>query len=303
MIGINIQILYNIYYMDDYKPISQEALSRGYFFVTHKLLIKKILFISAIAILVILYAALIFRVVTYLGGSGFNETSVRIVGSTYDWAAYHAERAPQDLKLDKAQFTSLGDRRYNITALVENPNEDWAVKSVDYNFVSREETTPTRTVFMNPDEKQLFALTAYESSQPIRNPELVISDIDWYRIDSSFPEIDIAVSNIVFQAASRETVDGVTIELPARVSWQADNNSLYNFWEVSWQIALYNGETLVAMNELKTKDFFALETKNLETVWLSRLARVTRASIFPVLNKLDSDIFKDIYVDPTIDIR
>jgi len=289
--------------MDDYKPISPAELERGYFLVSHRLLIKKIIFILTILVLVILYGVLIFKTINYFRGSSFSNSALQLQQSTFDWASYHSQRAPQDLSLATPEFTSLGDRRYNITALVENLNEDWAVKSLDYYFVSQGEATPTRQAFINPGEQRLLALTAYQSDAAIRNPELVISNIEWYRIDDSFPKINIEISNITFQAASRETIDGVTTELPARVSWQAYNDSIYNFWEVDWQIVLYNGDKLVAINELKSRDFLALEHRDLETVWLARLPRVTRAIIFPLINKLSSDIFKDIYVTPGSDNR
>ena len=289
--------------MDDYKPISQEELNRGYFFITHKLLIKKIVFILTILIFVIFYGVLIFKAINYFRGAGFSASARQIQQSNFDWRAYHSANAPQDIETSKVSFISLGDRRYNIVALVENSNTDWTVKSLDYHFVSQGEATPIKTAFINPAETRLLSLTAYESDKAIRNPELVISNIDWYRIYSSFPEINLEISNIKFQAASRETVDEVTIDLPSRVSWQAFNDSVYNFWEIDWQIALYNGNTLVAINELKAKDFVALETRNLETVWLNRLARVTRASVFPILNKLDKDIFKNVYADPDFYIR
>lgn len=289
--------------MDDYKPISQKELDRGYFFVTHRLLIKKIIFAVAILILVIFYGALIFRTINYLSGTGFSNSALQIQQNTFDWATYHSQRVPQDISLGKPVFTSLGDRRYNLTALVENPNENWAIKSMDYHFISQGEATATKNTFINPREKRLLVLLAYKSDKAIRDLELVVSNIEWYRTDSSFPEINMEISNIKFQAATRQIVDGVTTDLPARVSWQAYNDSIYNFWEVDWQVALYNSDKLVAINELKTKDFLVLETRELETVWLTTLPRVTRAAISPLINKLASDIFKDIYVAPKVENR
>jgi hypothetical protein len=304
MIGINTQILYNINInMNDYKPISKAELERGYFLLTHKLLIKKLVFGLIILVFIIFYGVLIFKAITYFRGTGFSTSAMQIQQSTFNWANYHSQNAPEAIEIGKVSFISLGDRRYNIVALVENTNADWTVKSLDYHFVSQGVETPIRTAFINPEEKRLLSLTAYESDKAIRNPELVISNIEWYRIDGSFPEINIETSNIKFQAASRETVDGVTIESPTRVSWDVFNDSVYNFWEIDWQIALYNGDTLVAINELKTKDFVALETRSLETVWLNRLARVTRATVFPILDKLDKNIFKNIYADPEFEIR
>jgi hypothetical protein len=289
--------------MDDYKPISQKELERGYFFVSHRLLLKKIIFLLSILVLVIFYGILIFRTVKYFMGSSFSDLALEIQQSTYDFASYHNQRIPKNIILGQPEFISLGDRRYNIVAMVENPNKDWAVKSIDYYFVSQGEASPSKTVFINPGEKRLLALTAYESNKAIRNPELVVSNVEWYRIDNSFPQINIELRDIKFQASSREIVDGVTSDLPARVLWQAYNNSVYNFWEIDWQVALYNSDRLVAINEIKTKDFLALENRDLEAVWLTQLPRVTRAAVFPIINKLDRNIFKDIYVTPKLEME
>ncbi|MFA6466286.1 MAG: hypothetical protein WCV71_00280 [Patescibacteria group bacterium] len=284
--------------MDDYKPISQKELERGYFFVTHRLLIKKIIFLLSIFILVVFYGFLIFRSIKYFTGPSFSNLALEIQQNTFDFASYHNQRVPQNIILGQPEFISLGDRRYNIVALVENPNKDWAVKSIEYYFVSQGEPSPSKTTFINPGEKRLLTLTAYESNKAIRSPELVISKTEWYRVDNSFPQINIDITDITFQASSRETVDGVVSDLPARVLWRAYNDSVYNFWEVDWQVALYNSDKLVAINELKTKDFLALENRDLEAVWLTKLPRVTRAAVFPIINKLDSAIFKDIHVTP-----
>lgn len=289
--------------MDDYRPISQKELERGYFFITHRLLIKKIAYIGSIVALLIFYVFLGYRVFDYLRAPGFESSAMAIQASTFDWATYHAARSPQEISFGQPAFTALGDRKYNIAVLVENPNSQWAVRSIEYHFVSQGDDTPSQTAFIGPNEKRLLALTGYESVKAVRNPELVVSDIEWYRIDSSFPEINIKVFDVNFSAASRETIEGETIELPARVSWQAYNESVYNFWEVDWQVALYNGDKLVALNRAKTKDFLALETRNLETIWIGGLPPVTRAVIFPIINKLDPDIFKDIYVEPSTDNR
>lgn len=284
--------------MDDYKPISQKELERGYFFVTHRLLIKKIIFLLSIFILVIFYGFLIFRAIRYFTGPSFSNLALEMQQNTFDFAAYHKQRFPQNIILGQPEFISLGDRRYNIVAMVENPNKDWAVKSIEYYFVSQGESSPSKTAFVNPGEKRLLTLTSYESNKAIRSPELVISKTEWYRVDNSFPQINIDITDITFQASSRETVDGVTSDLPARVLWRAHNDSVYNFWEVDWQVALYNSDKLVAINELKTKDFLALENRDLEAIWLTKLPRVTRAAVFPIINKLDSAIFKDIHVTP-----
>ncbi|RJQ35342.1 hypothetical protein C4566_00810, partial [Candidatus Parcubacteria bacterium] len=79
------------------------------------------------------------------------------------------------------------------------------------------------------------------------------------------------------------------------VTWQAQNLSLYDFWEVDWQIALFDGDNLVGVNEAKSRDFKSLESRDIEVAWLKDLPRVTKVQIFPVLNWLDKDNFTSYY--------
>ena len=48
-------------------------------------------------------------------------------------------------------------------------------------------------------------------------------------------------------------------KLPARVVWQATNDSLFDFWQVPWQVAVYNQDRLVGVSELLVEDFKSLD--------------------------------------------
>lgn len=290
--------------MDDYKPLSQSEIDRAYFFVSHRLLIKKIILIAFAVALAILYIILFFNLINFFRASSFEETARQIENSTFDWAAYHSDRAPQDIITASSQFISLGDRKYNLAVYAENPNDRWAAISVEYNFFSDGQLIASDISFLNPKERRLLPIIAKELDSPVRNLSVEIGDVEWQRIDNNFPSIEFDISNVAFQAASRQsTEDGDTIDLPSRVTWQAENLSLYNFWEVKWQVALFNSDRLVALQQVVSKDFLGLEKRNVEAVWLDVLPRVTRAEINMVLDKSDPSIYKDIYVAPSSDNR
>ncbi len=284
--------------MDDYKPISQKELERGYFFVTHRLLLQKIILAIVILLLAILYVFAVWRGIAYFRGGSFGSLAAQIDEDTFDWASYHQKRAPQEIVIDDAQSISLGNKKYNLTAQVANPNNDWALSEVEYYFVVNGQATPTATTWLNPGEEKLFLLPAYEAPAGVTRLSLEISDKKWQRIDSNFINIDFEVANVQFHAATRQVVDNQTLELSARVSWQATNTSLLSFWDVGWQVALYNGDRLVAINQLTTHDFLGLEQRDLEVAWLNQLPRVTKAKVIPLFNKLDYDNIKDVEVEP-----
>lgn len=283
--------------MDDYKPLSKEELERGYFFLTHRDSFKKIFLWGAIVLLAVLYIILIFNVVKYFRSGSLNEAALGI-SQNYNWAAYHQANKPQPIAVSASQYFALGGQRYTLAALVENKNANWAVRNLDYSFVVNGQELNSRQSFIGPSEKKFLLLTGYEASAGISKVEIKINHIDWYHIDNDLPEINWDIKDVQFQAATRQTVGDVTVDVPARVTWQAQNLSLYNFWEVAWQVGLFQGDRLVGVAEMNTRDFASLETRPLEVVWLNDLTRVTRTEVYPVVNKLDPDNFKKSYVEP-----
>ncbi len=251
----------------------------------------------AIGLLAILYVVLIFNVVKYFRAGGFDEAALGI-SQNYNWAAYHQARKPQSIVVASPQYFALGGQRYNLAALVENNNTDWAVPVLDYTFVVNGQEIDKQTTFLNPNEKKFLLVTGYLSDTGVGKIEVKINNVDWYRVDSDFPDINWDITEVKFQAATRQTVDGVSLDVPARVSWRAQNLSLYNFWEVAWQVGLFQGDRLIGVGQTNSRDFLSLESRDLELVWLGDVGRVTRTEIYPILNKLDSNNFKQIYVNP-----
>lgn len=282
--------------MDDYKPLSKDELERGYFFLTHRDFFKKIFLWVAIGLLAILYAGLAFNVFRYLRAGSLDEAAMGI-SQNYNWAAYHQANKPQAIVVASPQYFSLGGQRYNLAALVENNNANWAIKKLDYTFVVNGQDISSQTSFLNPSEKKFLLVTGYEARAGLSKLEVKINNIDWYRIDNNFPDVNWDIKDVKFQAATRQTVAGEAVDVPARVTWQAQNLSLYNFWEVAWQVGLFQGDRLIGVAQINARDFLSLETRAMELVWLGDLSRVTRTDVYPVLNKLDRNNFKQLYVE------
>lgn len=294
------KILYNGLIMD-YKPLTSQELERGYWLLKHRDKIKKIGLVAGIGAVVLIYVSLGFSIVKYVSGSGFEELASKMP-SNYDWAAYHKQRAPKDLTIGTVQIISIGNNRYNLVALVQNPNADWLIPNLDYHFVVNGQALEAKTSFINAAENTALIYAAYESNNLVASATLNIDQIHWYRRDIQVPDIKWDVQDVSFQAVSREGTGDEAIVLPANVTWTAQNLSLKNFWQVNWQVILYSGERIVGVQEIVSQDFLSLETRDLRVVWLYNLPRVTEAVVLPHVSWLDTDNFKDIQVDP-IDTR
>jgi len=128
----------------------------------------------------------------------------------------------------------------------------------------------------------------YKVTKAIKKVTVEIVDISWQRFDNKVPVINWEVNTVKYTPA--HSVDDLI--LPASVTWQAKNLSLYNLWGIDWQVALYNRDRLVAVNKIRSDDWNAMESHDLEAVWLYDLSSITKAEVFPVINWLDSGIFK-----------
>ena len=282
--------------MNDYQPLKQKELDRGYYFLTHRPMIKKTLYGVAIAILALSYLFIIGNIIKYVTGTSFDTTALQMANST-DWATYHQNRMPRDISVSATQFLAIGSGRYNLLARVSNPNDDWAVSEFEYTFIVNGEALETNTLFLNPTEEYFLLEIGYESTQAISSLKVVLDNIKWRRWENDTPVIRWQIKDINFKPLSREVVGNDTITVQPRATWEAINTSLFAFWEVDWQVVLYNGDRVAAVSEVKAKDFDSLESRQLEAIWLNDLPRITKTEVWPLLNWADLDSFKEIIAD------
>ncbi|RJQ33331.1 hypothetical protein C4566_03635, partial [Candidatus Parcubacteria bacterium] len=226
--------------MDVYQPIKQKEIERAYFFLTHKNLFKKIAYALAIFIIVVIYIFLIIGIIGVVRNPNFDNMAAQI-NSSINWAAYHSARAPEPLFSGASKFLSLGENRYNLVSFVENPNTNWAAGSFKYKFIVNGQELETKETFLNPGEKRLLLRMSYESSQPINDLKMNLGDVSWYRVDNDIPQIAWDIREASYFPSRTITEEGKDLKINPLVTWQAQNLSLYDFWEVDWQIALFDG--------------------------------------------------------------
>ncbi len=283
--------------MDYFQPLSQKDLERGMYFLQHKALFIRLAWLVALLILVTIYGVLIFNLIGYFRGASWTELaeSVKQKGA---WSVYHNEKAPLEIELGQAQALTLGNNLYNLVATIKNPNPDWLVSSLDYRFIVNGQALSSKTAFLNASDQHLLLQLGYRSDSSIGSVNVEIDNVRWQRLDSETPQIFWPISELKYQAEGSVVVNGVTVNLPTQVSWQAQNKSLFNFWEVAWQVALFDNDRIIGVAEINERDFQSLETRSMEATWAYNLPRATRAEVWPILNWLDKNNFKSADTTP-----
>ncbi len=289
--------------MNEFQPISDKDLKRGYWWITHRQTARRIFlgfFVGILAILLFFLAANIFKL--------FNQSSwqskAAALSPDVNWQSWHLEHQPQTLQISRPQWFAVGAGRYNLVAFIKNPNPDWLVKSFEYNFVVNGQPLATEIGWLMPNDDKMILQLGYENVSGLKSLEIKLNDnIKWQRADASLPAIAWEITDLKFEPATTQEIDGEQIKLDPRLTWRVRNLSLYNFWQVNFQVALYNRDQLVAVNLAKATDFNSLTTKELTAVWLNNLPRVTTYQVIPDVNWLDQDNFKQVEIPLRVDER
>jgi len=279
--------------MNDYQPLSPKELERGYFFLSHKDLLKKIALAWFILVIALIYGLAIFNLIRLFRSPSWSSLATSISASRTDWSGFHKDRSPREIVVAAPQYISLGNRRYDLAAFVNNPNNDWALAEFEYNFVVNGQELAIQTSFLNPGEDRLIAKIGYLAPESIGSVQLNLGRMSWRRYSEDTPVIDWEIQNIKYQPVSRQTLGKESFVVPPRVSWEARNMSLYDFWEVGWQVVLLSGDKMVGVKESRAADWQSLQSQPMELVWLEDLPRVTKTLVYPALNWLDFDNYKN----------
>lgn len=289
--------------MDEYQPLSTKELERGYYFLTHREQFKKIGLVALLAVVLIIYVVLIINALKLASASSYTEQVAKLNVQT-NWSVYHERRKPIEVNRLFTKYLSLGDGKYDLVVLLENPNQDWAATEIEYEFTIQGQSLGTEKTFLNPGETRFLVKFGYQDRSTVSNLAVNIINTKWRRFENDTPVINWDIKNAEYTPTSNKAVGSAdSVVIPANVKWEARNLSVYDFWEVDFIVALFNGEDLVAVNKYKARDFDSLENREIEVFWQNSLSRINKVEIYPVLNWVDYENYKEGYISPGKDDR
>lgn len=271
--------------------LTEKQLKWGYWFLTHKQKLKKILIIFLIVLNASLWGYSIFRFSLYFARSSLHEKVLFYLSQDLVDLRMRTKFCPKDLSLStpKALLTGIspqGLSQYDFVVEVENPNPEWAIISLKYKFSwPGGESQPQQTFILPEQTKHLLALGQEVKTRP-QNIQCEFLEINWRRVKQPFLEklagLDISCENVKFIPAS-------TI-YPARVQFEAVNKTVYSFWQISFNIILLQGQTIVGVNSIPLEQFLSGQTRLVTATWTEKLARVTKVVVEPEVNLLDPEV-------------
>ncbi|KKP90649.1 MAG: hypothetical protein UR94_C0026G0006 [Parcubacteria group bacterium GW2011_GWA2_36_10] len=277
---------------ENFTDLSNQDLERGYWWLQHKELINKIFLVFLILSLLSLYIWLAFAYLRYWQSGSWETYAQQLDSQQFNWAQYHQERVAKALKISSAQALATNGSLYNLVAAVENPNTDWLATKLTYRFVVNGQAQANKETFVLPVSNKFLLQLAYQAKTSIQSVQIEILETTWQRVGETDFNV-FTLNDPQYLGPNIQVVEDKKIDLPARVVWQATNDSLFDFWQVPWQVAVYNQDRLVGVSELLVEDFKSLETKDLEVVWLYDLPRITKVLVTPQLNIKDKNNIKN----------
>lgn len=275
--------------------ITEKQLNWGYWFVTHKLLLRRLLVVA----LILLNAAL-------LGFSGYGLVSDLLNASARAQQlqelvtgglnpAIADAQAPQAMTSSNAQVL-VSNGKYDFVSAVKNPNRYFSAR-FSYRFVTGSFATPPTVGFILPgEEKFVVALGQTADSRP-SGAALEISNIVWRRIDRhtipdwsafsnqhlNFPITDISYTPGIEIAPGKPTI--------GRTTFTIVNNTGYGYYDLRLLVMMYRGPALAAVNTTILPTFAPGETRSGEVTWYEDFGAISQIKVVPEIDITSSTAY------------
>lgn len=268
--------------MNFQEEISDKQIERSLWFIKNQALIKKIIIIFLLIIIFILYGFSLLKFINIKIQEVRQENTDLAIINFQSW---HERNKAQELIIVNKSIIPLTNNRYDIVVEIKNPNEKIAITELKYKFVYENESSDERNAFLLPGETKKLIDFGVKSNKIIRTFEIEIIKTIFNRLEAS--EIEELNKNIF--TINNEITHFNNLEANARnwIEFTAINESPYNWAETKFLVSLSLGSKLIAINEIKTENFYAQEKKILKASWFQKIPSYVTLKIEPETNVLD----------------
>ncbi len=270
-------------HMNEYQQLSEKRLRFGYWFVTNKLLLKRLLTAGLFLINMLVWGYILFSLVMAFGVEYQKDRLIErdlVVNQYSDVSALFDVTQPRPLlTLSVATFTSF-ENRLDALARLRNPNASWGAEFA-YQFNVSDGTAMVRRGFIMPgEEKYLFDLDI-EGRQVLG---VTITDIRWIR-ENDFATLQaqraqFEVRDVAYIPKAEENIEA------NRAVFTVVNNSSFNYYEPRFQVLLQRGSTIVGIQEITVDRLMAGQSRTIEVRWIENIPAVQSVQVILDINYL-----------------
>ncbi len=250
--------------------LSDTDLKAGYWWVTNKQLLQKLVKSFVVLLIVIFWGLAAWGGWQYYIETDLDARLQNNLSQSVDARVIHSAMQPDSLIVLNTAALPAGEGKWDFYAQLANTNDRWAASSVDYSIISGGALIVSGNTYLNPGETKLALSLGNELDTAPTFVELRINNINWKRVwnPGELPDVLIETTDITF------TPGGDEILGRSRVNFQAANNTPYNFRDLVLQVELYNEDQIVGVGDIVIADFPSITTQDVEVSWLHKLPKV-----------------------------
>jgi len=271
--------------------LSEKQLNWGYWFVTHKIALRRIL-----SVFLIVFSA------ATLGFSGYylaldimnapvrEADLVALVKSGLN-PAVAAAQAPKALSLSNVQII-VAQGKYDFIGTVNNPNQYFAARFT-YRFTGGAVATPPADEFVLPGEQKFIMQLGVVSATRPSNASLEILTTSWQRIDRhQYPDwSDFAAEHLNFPISDISYVPEIELDSDkppiGKTSFTITNDTGYGYYGIRALVVMYRGPAIVAVNSTTFDSLRPSGSLSGEVTWYENYGAVTSIKVFPEVDILN----------------
>ncbi len=277
--------------------------------VEHRVLLRRIVYGICIAFDVVLWSFVLW---TFLSSFLFRASDEQLevaklaVLGQQDLHAYTVSHRAEDVLMSTIRVFPLGTGRYDFYTEVTNPNADWWVE-FDYQFLYSSGTTVVTKGFLLPGQQKPLVALAVNSSTPVTQAQIELTNIFWHRIDHhqiveyetwQQDRLNISIINPVF---TQET--SLSGDLVGRTTFTVKNTTAFSYADPEFYVLLKKGSSVVGVNRATVTSLLAGEETEIVLNWFGVLPSVTSVEVLPDIELFDVHVYLKPVSESSLDTR
>ncbi|MFH1030606.1 MAG: hypothetical protein V1770_05095 [bacterium] len=275
-------------------PISDKDLERGYWFITHKIFLKRLGYSLLVLFNVLSISFSAYKIINFytIEASEYDRMIADLTQTNY--AILNSNRT-LPLEIGNVRILSSGKnfepKEYDLIAEIYNPNEKFRVE-FDYQFICDNKNWKIYHAFILPRQKKIIAdygltLTGRKDAQ-IKIIKQEFKRISPHEIKNPISFIE---ERLLFETTNVELIEvGKNIY---KISFDLANKSSYNFWEVGLTTVLYKGSEIFGIDNITLEKFRSGTEREVEVTWHEYVPPTIKILAMPEIDVFDEENYME----------
>ncbi len=276
------------------QDVSSRNIKISYWYVSNKLLLRKLLIALLIVLNVVLFGYAIYKAIDilFVQQQSYRQLLADLPVDYTDYTFFRQQNAPRQISLTPVASGQVGGESFDVVAELWNQNTEWTVLDFSLNLVSGGEVVRSMKSFILPGEVKVVGFYDIEDISPSQ-ARLEISDVQWRRqMDFETLKAERMRFTITNQEFRSEVETGFQGKLPvSTLSFDITNDTGFSYWSTDLHIALKSGDQTLSTDFVSIDQFRAGETRSIDINFFEPLRGVQRAEIIPSVNIYDPEAY------------